>query len=65
LQSVSALQPQTAEAVTHTGVAGTVTQALSLADEQTPHWPARSEPTGWQAGSAAVGQGKNPGFVAE
>jgi len=37
-------------------------QRLSLDDEQTAHWPASREPTGWQAGSAAVGQGSEPGF---
>ena len=48
----------------HTGVAGTVTHALSLTDEQSAHWPASGEPASWQAGSAAVGQGSGPGFCA-
>jgi hypothetical protein len=64
LQSVSLLQPHVALEVAHTGVLGNATQALSLSEEQTPHWPASGVPTGWQAGSAAFGQGNGPGFVA-
>jgi hypothetical protein len=53
-----------AASVEQAGVAACVAHTLLLRDEQTPHWPASGEPVGWQAGSAAVGQGFGPGFVA-
>jgi hypothetical protein len=65
LQSVSFAQPHVADAAMHTGVVASVTHALSLRDEQTAHCPASVVPAGWHAGSAAVGHGRGPGFVAE
>ena len=62
---MSWLHPQIASDTKHTGVVASVTQALSLSDEQTAHWPARGLVAGWQAGSAALGQASGPGFVDE